>query len=73
MPSVFSLNLYMQPLLRTSNNYAQYLIIRAVADKYTYFSDSNIANIKQKRFEYEPKPLLLLYIVVSSFLSNQFL
>jgi len=26
MPSVFSLNLYMQPLLRTSNNYAQLVI-----------------------------------------------
>ena len=32
MPSVFSLNLYMQPLLRTSNNYAQRFCIRIVAD-----------------------------------------
>ena len=40
--------------------------------KHTFLLDSNILNLMQKRFEDIPKPLLLLYLVVSSFYFNSF-
>ncbi|NJB72340.1 hypothetical protein GGR42_002831 [Saonia flava] len=44
--------------------------IRTVADKRTYISDSKILNWTQKRFELEPEPQLLLYLVGNSFYSD---